>query len=49
MSLDHVIAGAYNRNIDKQLARKLVWQRETTFSVILNIEHHTQIDPVNKY
>jgi len=26
----HITAGAYNRNIDKRLARKLVWLRETS-------------------
>jgi len=26
----NITAGAYNRNIDKRLARKLVWLRETT-------------------
>ena len=29
MSPDHVTAGAYNQDIDKRLARKLVWLRET--------------------
>ena len=29
---DHITAGAYNRNIDKRLARKLVWLRETTIT-----------------
>ena len=30
MSLDHITADAYNWNINKQLARKLVWLCETT-------------------
>ena len=29
MSPDHITASAYNRNIDKRLARILVWLRET--------------------
>jgi len=29
MLLDPFTAGAFNRNIDKRLARKLVWLRET--------------------
>ena len=29
MSPDHITAGAYNRNIDKRLARNMVWLRET--------------------
>ena len=29
MSPDHITAGAYNRDIDKRLTRKLVWLRET--------------------
>ena len=29
-SPDHITAGAYNRNIDKRLARNLVWPRETS-------------------
>ena len=29
MSPDHITAGAYNRDIDKRLTRKLVWLRKT--------------------
>jgi len=29
MSPDHITAGAYNWNIDKRLARNMVWLRET--------------------
>ena len=28
---NHITAGAYNRKIDKRLAHKLVWLRETNF------------------
>jgi len=34
MSPDLFTVGAYNRNIDKRLARKLVWLRETKDHVI---------------
>ena len=30
MSPDHITAGAYNQNIDKWLARHMVWLCETT-------------------
>ena len=30
MSPDHITAGVYNRDIHKQLARNLVWLRETS-------------------
>jgi len=33
MSPDHITAGAYNRNIDKRLARNMVWLREIKFSL----------------
>jgi len=31
--LSHITSGAYNQNIDKRLARNMVWLRETRFPV----------------
>ena len=38
LSPDHISAGAYNRNIDKRLAQKLVWPRETKFAQKLQFD-----------
>jgi len=40
MSPDHLTAGAYNRNIDKHLARNMVWLRETIYT---NGRDHRQL------
>ena len=36
MSPDHITDGAYNRNIDKRLARNMVWLRETIGNAALS-------------